>query len=464
MSHRALSADTEVVLLLCGRFGGERQEPFKPLSARDYGELAKWLKTRGLRPSDLMAAKGSEHFQYLHEAKLEKNRVEFLMGRGTAMALALERWSRGGLWVISRADPEFPKRLRRHLKNASPPLLYGAGQKDLLDIGGLAIIGSRDATESALDFTRSIAAKCAKEGVGVISGGARGVDAAAMQGATDADGYAIGVLANDLLKTCLNRQNRIGLQEGRLVLVSPYYPEAGFSPGNAMGRNKYIYTLADRALVIDSALGSGGTWEGALEDLTQKWVPLYVRTPGNGPGNAALVNKGGIEFTFNSGGSETLVEFLERVEPAASIAPETNLYQHSLLSVDEEAKNDSQATSNSPIEGKQPLPEELQPESPSAEDALVQSEGNPESKPDATPQVSSNDDSTMSLDMFEYFALKLEKVLSQGPLAEDEIAERLGLEKGQAKVWLKRAADSGCVEKQKKPVRYSLGLQSSLLD
>ena len=40
MTQEALSADTEVVLLLCGRFGGEKQEPHAPLSPREYGELA----------------------------------------------------------------------------------------------------------------------------------------------------------------------------------------------------------------------------------------------------------------------------------------------------------------------------------------------------------------------------------------------------------------------------------------
>ena len=110
-------------------------------------------------------------------------------------------------------------------------------------MGGLAIIGSRDATEGALDFTRGVAARCAQEGMGVVSGGARGVDAAAMQGSTDAGGFTIGVLAADLLKASVNRQNRLCLQEGHLVLVSPFYPEAGFNAGNAMGRNKYIYAL-----------------------------------------------------------------------------------------------------------------------------------------------------------------------------------------------------------------------------
>ena len=88
-------------------------------------------------------------------------------------------------------------------------------------------------------YTRAIAARCANEGLAVVSGGARGVDAAAMQGATEAGGYCIGVLPSDLLKTSLSRQNRMVLQEGRLVLVSPFYPEAGFGRGqNAMARNR----------------------------------------------------------------------------------------------------------------------------------------------------------------------------------------------------------------------------------
>ena len=129
MSSQAFSPDTEIVLLLCGRFGGERQEPFQPLSAREYGEFAKWLNSRGLRPADLLSELGQMKLAGVHEAKLERKRVDFLLGRGTALALAMERWSRGGLWVISRGDPEFPKRLKRHLKHAAPPLLYGAGDK-----------------------------------------------------------------------------------------------------------------------------------------------------------------------------------------------------------------------------------------------------------------------------------------------------------------------------------------------
>lgn len=479
MSHQALSADTEVVLLLCGRFGGERQEPHQPLSAREYGELAKWLNARNLRPADLLTDAGKAQLQALHEAKLERKRIEFLLERGTAMALALERWSRGGLWVISRGDAEFPKRLKRHLKHAAPPLLYGAGKKELLEMGGLAVIGSRDATEAALDFTREVAATCAHEGLGVVSGGARGVDAAAMQGSTEAGGHTLGVLASDLLKTSVNRQNRLGLQEGRLVLVSPFYPEAGFNAGNAMGRNKYIYALADRALVIDSALGSGGTWEGALEVLAQQWVPLYVRTPGNGQGNAALVEKGGIAFTFVPGRGEGLLDYFERTAPRIRRVSEPAPPQQSLLSED---TNDADGASGTAVEtstgNEAPVaePPAKTPEPPSgvldvATNEVSETEaiaGSAETKTEtqaetATVASVSADSVSATLDMYGDFLAKLALALQSGPLSEEEVSDRLVLEKGQAKAWLKKAVELGQVEKLKEPVRYAQGRQPSLL-
>ncbi len=478
MNKQELSEDTEVVLLLCGRFGGEKQEPYQPLPPRDYSELAKWLNARNLRPSDLMTDAGRDALSSLQVARLEQKRVEFLLGRGTAMALALERWARGGLWVISRGDVDYPKRLKRQLKHAAPPLLYGAGDKALLEKGGLAIIGSRDASESALSYTRSIAARCAHEGQAVVSGGARGVDAAAMQGATEAGGCCIGVLANDLLKTSVNRQNRIGLQEGQLVLVSPFFPEAGFNAGNAMGRNRYIYTLADQALVIDSALRSGGTWEGAVENLKHGWVPLYVRTPGEGPGNAALVADGALPFTLTADSTDTLVDLfasraIDEDQSGSDIAdtqqpllvPESRETTEAVMaeSPSEAVQEESQSLVSPEALASSPTPQPAtatEVVNPSEAHALGDTVGTVE-EPEAAEQPAQLG-SCHSLDMYADFSAKLASLLGGGALSEQDIATQLCIEKAQAKAWLKRASEDGLVEKLKKPVRYALGRQGSL--
>lgn len=468
MSKQDLSEDTKVILLLCGRFGGEKQEPYQPLTTKDYGELARWLKERQLRPSDLMTEAGHDTLSGLLEAGLERKRVEFLLGRGTAMALALERWARGGLWVISRADAEFPQRLKDRLKKAAPPLLYGAGDKALLEMGGLAIIGSRDASESALAYTRSVAARCAKEGMAVVSGGARGVDAAAMQGATEGGGYCIGVLASDLLKSGVNRQNRIGLQEGQLVLVSPFYPEAGFNAGNAMGRNRYIYTLADQALVIDSALRSGGTWAGAVENLKQKWVPLFVRTPGEAAGNAALVEDGGLPFNLPEDSTDTLTELfatqvVENTPSGRGIAD----VQQSFLDLETVVPEDVAVVAPVPPPAQQELATLPEPQELAISDiGKYECDGSDVSGTSIDKPLVSEEPVTVgrnsTLDMYADFSAKLASLLTDKALSEDEISIQLCIEKSQAKAWLRRASEAGFVEKLKRPVRYAMGCNSSL--
>lgn len=84
----------------------------------------------------------------------------------------------------------------------------------------------------------------------------------------------------------------------KLALISPFFPESRFSPANAMQRNKYIYLLSQATVVICSSVsGQGkksGTWEGAVENLKNSWVPLLVsdhKQP-NHAGNQSLLSGG----------------------------------------------------------------------------------------------------------------------------------------------------------------------------
>jgi predicted Rossmann fold nucleotide-binding protein DprA/Smf involved in DNA uptake len=96
-------------------------------------------------------------------------------------------------------------------------------------------------------------------------------------------------------KAIQNRHYRHALDEGNLTLLSPYVPDAGFSAGAAMGRNKLIYTLADYGLVVACEAHKGGTWRGSTEVLRRGWVPVFVVDgPDASEGNKLLLNKGTI--------------------------------------------------------------------------------------------------------------------------------------------------------------------------
>jgi predicted Rossmann fold nucleotide-binding protein DprA/Smf involved in DNA uptake len=129
----------------------------------------------------------------------------------------------------------------------------------------------------------------------LYSGGAKGVDTLSMDSALEARGAAVGVLADNLEKIVRSRQ--AALRGGDLCLVTPYSPNAGFSVGAAMGRNRLIYTLADYAIVVASDAETGGTWAGATETLKNGWVPVFVLEHAAMPeGNKLLLQKGALPF------------------------------------------------------------------------------------------------------------------------------------------------------------------------
>jgi len=287
-----LTSDTKAILLLCGFFGKDHAE--KPLTQTEYTLLVHWLINNKMRPADLLQ---NDHIVDVSKEKtFDRKRLESLLSRGVQLGFAVEEWQRNGIWIISRSDPDYPVRYKKHLKDKAPPILYGVGDRSLLSGGGLAIVGSRNIDKEGEEFTRRMAELCALNRVTVISGGARGVDQFAMAASLDAGGVAIGILAENLLKMSLERASRHAIADSRLVLLSPYHPNARFTVGTAMSRNKLIYALADYGLVVSVEYKKGGTWAGAEEELKRDHsLPVFVRLGENAPqGNSKLLALGAI--------------------------------------------------------------------------------------------------------------------------------------------------------------------------
>ncbi len=298
MPNHVLSPDTQVILLLCASFGQNRQTELQPLTLGEYNSLAGWLLENEMNPGDLLNPTFKNRLPQITIGKLDSKRLIALLERGVMLSLAVDKWTNQGLWVVGRGDCQYPKRLKQRLRHSAPAILYGVGNVELLSCGGLAVVGSRDVDEEGLSYTQRVAQSCAQQGIQVVSGGARGVDQAAMLAVLEAGGTAIGVLADSLSKATIAGKYRAGIKEGRLTLISACDPNASFNTGNAMCRNKYIYALADCALVVSSSFGKGGTWAGATETLEKiKDVPVFVRMQGTVPeGNGQLLKKGAKRF------------------------------------------------------------------------------------------------------------------------------------------------------------------------
>jgi predicted Rossmann fold nucleotide-binding protein DprA/Smf involved in DNA uptake len=321
-------------LLLCGHFGDTDTQTGRPLTPTEYDGLSRWLWARQLTLPQLLEKEGIACLAGLDVKNLTAERIAALLQRGGVLALAVERWLQKGFWIISRADQDYPRRWKQRLGRGCPPLLYGAGSRTLLKGGGIAVVGSRQAADSSLQAAHQLGERCAQEGLRVISGGAKGIDTAAMSGALAAAGEVVGVLSDGLEKAALTRHYREAIAANRLLLVSPSRPEAGFSAGNAMGRNKLVYTLADAAVVVESG-AQGGTWQGARENLKQQWVPLFVRRVADvNAGNSQLLEAGAQVISDAELAAGDLARRLLGREPAATAARVPDFYRLCVASLE----------------------------------------------------------------------------------------------------------------------------------
>ena len=289
-----LSPNTQAILLLtapllAGR-GGVSPDL---LRLSEYNRLARALRQNHNQPADLLGPKAAEVLEVCARI-FGRQRLDSLLGRGFLLGQAVDRWNARGIWVLSRADAQYPRRLKARLKEEAPPLLYGCGNAALIDQGGLAVVGSRHAAPDIIQCATNAGQLAAQARRTLVSGGAKGVDQAAMTGALQAAGQVAGVLPDALERAALAPDNRDALREGRLALVSPYDPASAFNAVHAVQRNKLIYALADAALVVTSEYQKGGTWGGALEQLERlHCVPIFVTSsPPAGPGNPALLQRG----------------------------------------------------------------------------------------------------------------------------------------------------------------------------
>jgi DNA processing protein len=511
-----LSPDTQAILLLTAPLiAGRGQSPADLLRPSEYIRLARKLRELHRRPGDLLAANAADLLHACHPV-VDEERLRQLLDRGFLLGQAVEGWRARAIWVVSRADRGYPRRFWERLRENAPPVIYGCGDGTILEAGGLAVVGSRDADEDSLEYARAVGRQAAGADVSIVSGGAKGIDRAAMSGALDAGGRATGVLADGVAAAAVNRQNRDVLMDRRLVLISCTDPQArlnrGAWIGNAMHRNNLIYALSDAALVVRADRGSGGTWNGAVEQLEKrKLVPVYVRpTRGGSPGLDGLRQKGALEWPEPRSAEEFVAILASapavpvrsqavldlvgcaagRTEAPAAPAPEPEEEKAS----GPEASGKGTPAAAEAVAGHETgspgagptsavgsaaenvaAPENITASRVAASECVEMPEGDSAKDGTADPDtangaVSGGDEVRAAMGVREpgavpsgeavpaerLFGLVRDLILQllAKPMKDSEIAAALDLEIGQARAWLARLVDEGELERRKRPAVY----------
>lgn len=188
------------------------------------------------------------------------------IGSGLAAAIAASRAAgrldgelrtaaAAGAEIVTWLDAGYPVRLRGI--PASPPVLYLRGTP-CWDRPAVAIVGTRRATPYGLGMAERLAAALAEQDVTVVSGLARGIDAAAHRAVVRAGGSTVGVLGCGV-DVAYPREHRALIEamrvRGALVTEAPMGapPERGAFPA----RNRLISGLADGVIVVEADVTSG---------------------------------------------------------------------------------------------------------------------------------------------------------------------------------------------------------------
>lgn len=198
--------------------------------------------------------------------------AEALLATGLARAAAVENFiaNRSAAWpqkiayfcrqegvrLVAVSDEDYPSALRQ---TSDPPLvLYVKGELPRTDYC-LAVVGSRDCTAYGERAASYFAAALARQGIPIISGGARGIDTAAHEGCLSAGGRTVAVMGCGL-DTDYPPENgalfhRIVRQQG--ALVTEYPPGVAPLPSNFPARNRIIVGMSRGVLVAEAARRSG---------------------------------------------------------------------------------------------------------------------------------------------------------------------------------------------------------------
>lgn len=176
-----------------------------------------------------------------------------------AIDAALRMLQLPGHHLITLADVLYPASL---LDTDDPPvLLYVRGDPQLLHRPAVAIVGARSATDGGKDNARAFARHLAERGWAIVSGMARGIDAAAHEGALQAgpdSGGTIAVLASGL-DIVYPRQNSALAERISTAgtLVTEYPPGTPALPFRFPERNRLVAALSRGVLVVEAAVQSG---------------------------------------------------------------------------------------------------------------------------------------------------------------------------------------------------------------
>lgn len=234
---------------------------------------------------------------------------------------------RGRASILHPLHSDFPERVKflrnRHLL---PAILYTWGNTTLLNRTGVAIVGSRHATEQAISLADKLASQLVSKKVNIISGYAKGIDTAAHLAALRGNGTTTMVLSEGINHFHPKRELKSFLTTENSLVISQFEPSARWTAHFAMTRNRLVCALSGAVVVVvsgperDAEGKMSGTFAAGTTALEMS-IPVFAVSPSwfqDVPtGNSQLIRKGCREWNPSDGA----LPILAALFPKTDLAP-----------------------------------------------------------------------------------------------------------------------------------------------
>jgi DNA processing protein len=355
----------DALILLCSQLSVGQQH--KPFSNVQISQLITKLASLGLELKDLSNKSFEELKQLFYQnLDIEDKRIELitqimaLLSRQGSIVFAILELKKWGIDILTKFDEEYPQSFIQELGLSAPALFYYAGNKELLKEKYIGFTGSRLKKTNSEDeaITKAWALESIQQGYGIVSGGASGIDSFSTQVAIQLKKPFIEWLSDSLIKRLKINAISLSLQNRNGLLLSEAIPTAPFNVGFAMARNKFIYLTAQRVIAIKAdytikvGKKTGGTWNGAIENLNSKYKKICVINDQLSQGNQELIALGAIPipcypdkgFNFDELQSQTKSEvtlILDNDVQMINVLRDRNFYTNIRLTTKEKSMVDS---------------------------------------------------------------------------------------------------------------------------
>ncbi len=248
-------------LLLSSHLGEPRRKPLTTAQLRVLADRVRNFErneeNRELEPADLMAlGYGREMAAHIVSLLGDEDVLDYYLQKGGIL----------GCVPVTRISEHYPLHLRKRLGLNSPGVLWARGDRSLLQLPMVALVGSRELREENWKFAAEVGRQAARQGYVLVSGNARGADRTAQESCLSSGGKVICVVSDELWKQ--------PVRENVLYLSEEDY-EAAFSAQRALSRNRVIHALGIVTFVAQASLHTGGTWDGTVKNLQNRWSDVY---------------------------------------------------------------------------------------------------------------------------------------------------------------------------------------------